>query len=372
MISKDEIIFVAGGTGMVGASLIRRLVAEGYTNITSNYHTRKPPSTLLSSVTHVPLDLTHQRETEQFFESARPRHVYLAAARVGGILANETYPAQFIYDNIMIATNVINAAYRFGAVKLLNLGSSCIYPKFAAQPMKEEYLLTGPLEPTNEAYAIAKIAAIKLCRYFNEQYKTDFLSVMPTNLYGPHDNYNLETAHVLPALIRKFHLAKLLRAGDFHTLRTDLKACSLGFGLDDMLRIDDNDSIRSILESAGNTSEYVMLWGSGEPYREFLHVDDLAAACLMLVERYDCRRIGEFLNIGAGGDMRIKELALLVKDTVGFEGEIRHDPTKKDGVPRKLLDSSRVRELGWSPAIGLAEGIRKTYAWYGSSITATK
>lgn len=364
MTSKDESIFVAGGTGMVGASLIRRLVAEGYTNITSSYHTRKPPSARLSSVTYVPLDLTHQRETEQFFESARPRHVYLAAARVGGILANETYPAQFIYDNIMIASNVINAAYRFGALKLLNLGSSCIYPKFAPQPMKEEYLLTGPLEPTNEAYAIAKIAAIKLCRYFNEQYGTDFLSVMPTNLYGQYDNFNLETAHVLPALIRKFHLAKLLRAGDFQALRVDIQGYALGFGLDEKIDFADDSSTMSVLESAGVTREYVMLWGSGEPYREFLHVDDLASACLTLMERYSYHEINEFVNVGAGEDMRIKDLAPLVKGIVGFEGEIRHDATKNDGVPRKLLDSSRVRELGWSPAIGLAEGIRQTYEWY--------
>jgi len=364
MIRKDESIFVAGGAGMVGSAIIRRLVAEGYTSIVSNYHTRKPASGLPSSVTFLPLDLTHQGETERFFESARPRYIYLAAARVGGILANETYPAQFIYDNIMIATNVINAAYKFGAIKLLNLGSSCIYPKFAPQPMKEEYLLTGALEPTNEAYAIAKIAAIKLCRYFNEQYGTDFLSVMPTNLYGPHDNYNLETAHVLPALIRKFHLAKLLRAGDFKALQADIQGSALGFGLDEKIEFTDGSSIVSALESSGVTSEYVMLWGSGEPYREFLHVDDLASACLILVEKYDYGDIGEFLNVGAGEDMRIRELALLVKEIVGFEGEIRHDETKKDGVPRKLLDSGRARELGWSPVIGLAEGIQHSYAWY--------
>jgi GDP-L-fucose synthase len=364
MMRKDETIFVAGGTGMVGSAIIRRLVADGYTSIASNYRSRKPDAGLPSSVTFLPLDLTHQRETEQFFESARPLYIYLAAARVGGILANETYPAQFIYDNLMIASNVINAAYRFGAIKLLNLGSSCIYPKFAPQPMKEEYLLTGPLEPTNEAYAIAKIAAIKLCRYFNEQYGTDFLSVMPTNLYGPNDNYNLETAHVLPALIRKFHLAKLLRSGDFKGLGEDLQAYSLGFGLDNTLRIDDNDSIRSTLESAGITSEYVMLWGSGEPYREFLHVDDLAAACVFLMERYSSREIGEFVNVGAGEDMPIKELALIIKDIVGFEGALHHDTTKKDGMPKKLLDSSRAKGLGWNPTIGLAEGIRQTHAWY--------
>ncbi len=331
MTSKDETVFVAGGTGMVGASSSGGSLLRG----TQTLPVTTTPQTPIRSfvIGHpLPLDLTHQRETEQFFESARPRHVYLAAARVGGILANETYQLEFIYDNIMIATNVINAAYRYGAIKLLNLGSSCIYPKFAAQPMKEEYLLTGPLEPTNEAYAIAKIAAIKLCRYFNEQYGTNFLSVMPTNLYGQYDNFNLETAHVLPALIRKFHLAKLLRAGDFHALRADLRAYALGLGLDDRLRIDDNGSIRSILESAGITSEYVMLWGSGEPYREFLHVDDLAAACVFLMDRYNSDDLGEFLNVGAGEDMPIKELALLIKETVGFEGSPapRHHEERRD------------------------------------------
>lgn len=349
---------------MVGAAIIRKLLASDYTSIVSNYHNRKPASGLSPSVTFLPLDLTRQRETEQFFESARPQHVYLAAAKVGGILANDTYPAQFIYDNIMIAGNVINAAHKFGVKKLLNLGSSCIYPKFAPQPMTEERLLTGALEPTNEAYAIAKIAAIKLCRYFNEQYGANFLSVMPANLYGSHDNFNLETAHVLPALIRKFHLAQLLRAGDFQALRADIQRCALGFGLDEKIRFTDSSSIVSVVESAGITREHVMLWGSGEPFREFLHVDDLAAACLMLMERYDYRNIGEFLNVGAGEDMRIKDLALLVKEIVGFEGDIRHDMTKKDGMPRKLLDSSRARELGWSPVIGLAGGIQQTYTWY--------
>ncbi len=349
---------------MVGAAIIRKLLASGYTSIISNYHNRKPASGLSPSVTFLPLDLTRQGETEQFFESTRPQHVYLAAAKVGGIFANDTYPAQFIYDNIMIAGHVINAAYRSGVKKLLNLGSSCIYPKFAPQPMKEEDLLTGLLEPTNEAYAIAKIAAIKLCRYFNEQYGTNFLSAMPTNLYGSHDNFNLETAHVLPALIRKFHLAKLLKAGEFQALRADVQRCVLGFGLDEKIKFADDSSIVTVLESAGITSEYVMLWGTGEPYREFLHVDDLAAACLALMEQYDCGDIGEFLNVGAGEDIRIKDLALLVKGIVGFEGQVRHDTTKKDGVPRKLLDSSRVRKLGWSPAIDLKKGRRQAYAWY--------
>ena len=364
MVNKNEAVFVAGGTGMVGAAIIRKLLASGYTNISSNYRNRKPASGIPSSVTFLPLNLTHQRETEQFFESTRPQHVYLAAAKVGGILANETYKAEFIYDNIMIASNVINAAYRFGAAKLLNLGSSCIYPKFALQPMKEEYLLTGLLEPTNEAYAIAKIAAIKLCRYFNEQYGTNFLSAMPTNLYGPHDNFNLETAHVLPALIRKFHLAKLLRAGDYQALRADIQRCALGFGLDGKIELRDGSSIALALESAGVTRERVMLWGSGEPYREFLHVDDLATACVFMLERYNFNDIGEFVNVGAGKDIPIKDLALLIKEIVGFEGTLCHDTTKKDGTPKKLLDSTRAKNLGWSPKIDLTDGIRQTYEWY--------
>ena len=365
---KDETIFVAGGTGMVGRAIVRRLLAEGCTDIVSNYHNRRPVFASPSPVTFVHLDLTRQRETEQFFESKHPQQVYLAAAKVGGILANETYKAEFIYDNITIAANVIEAAHKYGVKKLLNLGSSCIYPKFAPQPMKEEHLLTGLLEPTNEPYAIAKIAAIKLCRYFNEQYGTDFLSVMPTNLYGPHDNYNLETAHVLPALIRKFHLAKLLRAGDLGTLRSDIRRCPLGFGLDEKISLKDGPadgpSILSGLEAAGVTGERVMLWGSGEPYREFLHVDDLASACLALMAQHSFSEIGEFLNVGAGEEIRIRDLALMVREIVGFEGEIHHDKTKKDGTPRKLLDSCRARKLGWSPAISLQEGIRLSYAWY--------
>jgi GDP-L-fucose synthase len=363
VISKDDTIFVAGGTGMVGAAIIRKLLASGYSRIVANYH-RKKPVAESPNVRWFSLDLTRQSDTETFFEKERPAYVYLAAAKVGGILANETYKAEFIYDNIMIAGNVISASHKSGVRKLLNLGSSCIYPKFAPQPMKEEHLLTGVLEPTNEAYAVAKIAAIKLCRYFNEQYGADFLSAMPTNLYGPHDNFNLETAHVLPALIRKFHLAKLLRAGDFQALRNDIQRYALGFGLDEKMKFADDASMVTVLESAGVAREHVMLWGSGEPYREFLHVDDLATACVFMMGQYNFSDIGEFVNVGAGEDMRIKDLALLVKGIVGFEGEIRHDLTKKDGVPRKLLDSSRARALGWSPAIGLAEGIRQTYAWY--------
>ncbi len=365
-------IFVAGGTGMVGSAIIRKLLSAGYTNIVSSYHARPPsapPHHRINTSSHdpvnwVPLDLTRQSDTETFFERERPEYVFLAAAKVGGILANDTYKAEFIYDNIAIAANVINLSYRYGVKKLLNLGSSCIYPRHAPQPMKEEYLLTGPLEPTNEPYAIAKIAAIKLCRYYNEQYGTNFISVMPTNLYGPNDNFNLETSHVLPALIRKFHLAKLLREARLDLVREDVRRYPLGFGLDKEIEVDNFRSLESVLEKLGVTGDYVAVWGSGEPYREFLYVDDLAEAALFLMERYGYREIGEFVNLGMGEDMKIKDLALLVKEITQFQGEVRHDLSRKDGMPKKILDVSSIARLGWRYATGLEEGIKKTYEWY--------
>ena len=303
--TRDSRIYVAGHRGLVGSALVRKLTEAGYSNIVTR--------------TSKELDLRRQSHVEAFFEKEEPEYVFLAAARVGGILANSTYTAEFIYDNIMIASNVIHSAYTFGVKKLLNLGSSCIYPKHAPQPMKEEYLLTGALEPTNEPYAIAKIAAIKLCRYYNEQYGTNFISVMPTNLYGPDDNYDLETSHVLPALIRRFHEAKV------------------------------------------NSQKTVTLWGTGEPLREFLYVDDLAEACLLVMGQHGVDEIGEFINVGTGKDIRIKDLAILIRGIVGFQGEIQHDVSKPDGTPKKLLDVSRIRSLGWSAKTSLEEGIRKTY-----------
>ena len=311
--NKDSKIYVAGHRGLVGSALMRQLKHQGYNNLVVK--------------TSRELDLRRQAEVDRFFEEIRPEYVFLTAAKVGGILANDTYKAEFIYDNIMIAANIINASYRTGVKKLLNLGSSCIYPKFAPQPMKEEHLLTGLLEPTNEPYAIAKIAAIKLCRYYNEQYGTNYISVMPTNLYGPEDNFDLETSHVLPALIRKFHEAK------------------------------------------NEQKDTVVLWGSGEPYREFLYVDDLADACLFLMQKYDYTDIGEFINIGTGQDMKIRDLASLIKDIIGYAGEIRSDLTKPDGTPKKLLDVSRLQKLGWQASIPIDEGIELTYAWYRDSIS---
>jgi GDP-L-fucose synthase len=331
---KNSKIYVAGHTGLVGSSLLRRLLSEGYTNIL----TRKSSE----------LDLTRQADVESFFEKEQPEYVFLAAAKVGGILANITYKAEFIYKNLMIASNVIHAAYRYGTKKLLNFGSSCIYPRSAPQPMKEEHLLTGTLEATNEPYAIAKIAAIKLCRYYNEQYGTNFISVMPTNLYGPEDNFDLRDSHVLPAMIRKFHEAGIAsqRNKAEGKARTKLNAFSQPVSFSE--------------PQPGR----VTLWGTGSPFREFLYVDDLADACFFLMERYDYQQVGELVNIGTGKDISIRDLALMVSDAVGFRGEILWDSTQPEGTPKKLLDISRIRNLGWEPKTDLKAGIRKTYEWY--------
>jgi GDP-L-fucose synthase len=310
---KTSKIYIAGHRGLVGSALVRRLQRDGYRNLIVR--------------TSRELDLRRQSEVEAFFNSERPDYVFLAAAKVGGILANNTYKAEFIYENIMIAANVINASHQVGVKKLLNLGSSCIYPKYAPQPMKEEHLLTGLLEPTNEPYAIAKIAAIKLCRYYNEQYGKNFISVMPTNLYGPNDNFDLNDSHVLPALIRKFHEAKTSGSSD------------------------------------------VTIWGSGEPFREFLYVDDLAEACLFLMKTHEYRGIGEFINIGTGQDIKIKDLAIMIKNIIEYPGEIRHDISKPDGTPKKLLDVSRMKALGWEARTKLQEGIKKTYDFYRDSLS---
>ncbi len=305
---KDSKIYVAGHRGLVGSALKRKLESKGYTNLIFR--------------THKELDLTNQQAVNEFFKQEKPEYVFLAAAKVGGILANSTYPAEFIYENLMIESNIIHAAYKYGVKKLLFLGSSCIYPKLAPQPLKEEYLLTGPLEETNEAYAIAKIAGIRLCKHYNQQYGTNFISVMPTNLYGPNDNFDLETSHVMPALVRKFHEAKV------------------------------------------NNEPEVVVWGTGKPLREFMHVDDMADACVFLMENYDFSEVGEFVNIGAGKDITISELVGLIKEVVGFEGKIKYDTSKPDGTPRKLMDVSRLNGLGWKARISLKDGIKETYEWY--------
>ena len=301
----DSKIYVAGHRGLVGSALVRRLRESGYHNLV--YRTRDE------------MDLEDQRAVFDFFAAERPEYVFLAAARVGGILANDTFPADFIRSNLVIQLNVVEAAYRTGSAKLMFLGSSCIYPKLAEQPIREESLLTGPLEPTNQPYAVAKIAGIELCRSYNRQYGTNYVSVMPTNLYGPGDNFDLQSSHVLPALLRKFHEAKAADAPS------------------------------------------VTVWGSGTPRREFLHVDDMADACVFLMERYDG---SEIVNIGCGQDVAIADLAELVRDAVGYAGEIVFDRSKPDGTPRKLLDVSRLRALGWEARIPLERGVRETYAWY--------
>ncbi len=299
---KEQKIYVAGHRGMVGSAIVRKLETEGFKNIVFR--------------TSSELDLTDQAAVNQFFREEKPDFIFLAAAKVGGIHANNTYRAEFIYRNLMIQNNVIHAAHESNVEKLMFLGSSCIYPKSAPQPMKEEHLLTGLLEPTNEPYAIAKISGIKMCEAYRDQYGCNYISVMPTNLYGPNDNYHPQNSHVLPALIRKFHEAK----------------------------------------QNGNPS--VEVWGSGSPLREFLHVDDLADACFYLMQNYDEK---DFLNIGTGKDISIKDLALLIKEIVGFEGELTWDATKPDGTPRKLMDVGRLTDLGWTAQISLRDGITSTY-----------
>ncbi len=302
---KTAKIYIAGHRGLVGSAIWRRLTSAGFTNLIGR--------------TSRELDLRSQQAVDAFFSEEKPEYVFLAAARVGGILANSSRPAEFIYDNLVIETNLIYAACAHGVRKLLFLGSSCIYPKFCPQPMKEEYLLTGELEQTNEPYAIAKIAGIKMCQAFNRQYGTNFISVMPTNLYGPNDNFDLESSHVLPALLRKFHEAKEQGA------------------------------------------EKVVVWGTGSPRREFLHVDDLADACLYLMQQYDG---SDIVNIGTGTDLTIMELAQIIREVVGFRGQIVFDASKPDGTPVKLLDVSRLTSMGWTAKIPLVRGIEETYRWY--------
>jgi GDP-L-fucose synthase len=306
---KSDKIFVAGHRGMVGSAFMRRLQAEEFKNLVTRERTQ--------------LDLTDESAVAKFFAEERPDIVIIAAAKVGGIKANNDYPVEFLVENLRIQNNVIRSAYENGVRKLLFLGSSCIYPKFAPQPIPESALLTGPLEQTNEAYAIAKITGIKLCQAYVREHGANFISAMPTNLYGPNDNFDLETSHVLAALLRKAHEAKM------------------------------------------HNDRKLVVWGTGKPRREFLHVDDLAAACLLLLKRYDSP---EIINIGCGEDISIRELAELICDVVGFDGKLAWDATKPDGTPRKLLDVSKIRALGWEPAITLRDGIKRTYDWFLKNI----
>lgn len=304
-INKQAKIYIAGHQGLVGSAIVRSLSGLGYKNLILK--TRKE------------LDLLSQDKVNRFFARQKPDYVFLAAAKVGGILANQTYPAEFIYENLVIETNILQAAYKNKVKKLIFLGSSCIYPRNCPQPIKEEYLLSSPLESTNEAYALAKIAGVKMCEFYNQQYGTKFIAVMPTNLYGINDNFSLTSSHVLPAMIRKFHEAKI------------------------------------------NKSPEVILWGTGKPHREFLHVDDLAAALIFLINKYNGQ---EIINIGCGQDLTIKELANKIKTVVGYQGKITWDKTKPDGTPRKLLDVSRLKKLGFKPKINLDKGLKLTYQWF--------
>lgn len=348
--NKNSRIFIAGHRGLVGSAIFRKLKQDGYTN--------------LIVAGRESLDLTNQEQTNRFFKENLPEYVFLAAAKVGGILANQTYPADFIYDNLAIATNVIHAAYKYNVKKLLNLGSSCIYPKYAPQPMKENCLLSGQLEPTNEGYAIAKIAAIKLCKYFNQQYGTNYISVMPTNQYGIGDNFNMETAHLLPMIMRRFHLAKLLRLNRYNELVEDLKRNPLGWGIDKEIDFSSKLSLREALRKVGATEEYVILWGDGSVYRELMCSDDLSDACIYLMSNKDYCDIGEFVNITNGDDIQLKVLFEIVQKIVGYEGSIYFDKSKPNGTPRKLMDDALIKSLGWRPKIQLEEGLKRYYEWY--------
>ena len=339
---KSAKIYVAGHRGLVGSAIVRKLEASGYENL------------VLSTFSE--MDLRNQAAVDLFFAEERPEYVFLAAARVGGIYANNTYPADFIRDNFQVQTNVIDDAWRNRVNRLLFLGSSCIYPKLAPQPMHESCLLTGELEPTNEAYAIAKIAGIKMCQAYHKQYGFDAISAMPTNLYGPNDSFDLDNSHVLPALIRKFHLAKLALAGDAAAIAAD-EARHGAIPAD----------IRESLSLDSDNPPKVILWGSGNPYREFLHVDDMVAACLFLMEIKDAELAPyplRLFNLGMGSDVTIRELAELVQKIVGFEGEVIWDSSKPDGTPRKLMDVGIVKSLGWEAAILLEEGISDAYQAY--------
>lgn len=349
---KDAKIYIAGHMGMVGSAIRRKLEAEGYKNL------------VFRNI--VELDLIDQQAVEQFFTQEKPEYVIIAAAKVGGIHANNTYRAQFLYENLMIQSNIIHTSWRHGVKKLLFLGSSCIYPKLAPQPLKEEYLLTGELEPTNEPYAIAKIAGIKMCENYYRQYGCDYISVMPTNLYGPNDNYNLETSHVLPALIRKMFLAKCLE-------NRELKRIEKNLGFTGSNNCKENVNIRELKKygiSWDSTTQKVKLslWGTGNPYREFLHVDDMASACIYILKNISAEQLYGMgithLNIGSGKDLQIKDIANIIADIAGFNGEINWDSTKPDGTPRKLMDVSRLNELGWTYQIPLEEGIAKVFKDY--------
>ena len=351
---KDSIIYVSGHNGLVGSAILRCLKKNGYKNILTKSHTE--------------LDLTNQAAVDSFFSQEKPEYVFLAAARVGGIVANNTYPADFIYTNLMIGANIINASYKNGVKKLLNLASSCVYPKEAPQPMKEQYLLDGALEKTSEAYSIAKIAAIKLCHYYNKQYGTNFITLMPPNQYGIGDNFNMQTAHFLPMILRRFHLAKLLQHNDFEAIRKNLKKDKLGWGIDEKVDFSSESSLEAACNSVGAFRDKIISWGDGKAYRELMNSDDLADICLKLMINKNAEDIGEFLNIGVGEDIQIKDLLTFVATITGYKGEIVFDASKPNGVYRKLLDNTKMKQLQININRSIKDGISDFYKWYVSNI----
>jgi len=352
--NKHSKIYIAGHGGLVGSAIWENLQSKGYTNLVGKRHSE--------------LDLLDSVAVREFFDREQPEYIFLAAAHVGGIMANNTYRADFIYRNLQIQNNVIGESWRHGVKKLLFLGSTCIYPKEAPQPMGEETLLTGPLEYTNEPYAIAKIAGLKMCESFNLQYGTNFIAVMPTNLYGPNDNFDLERSHVLPAMIRKIHLAKCLMEGDMDAIREDLRRRPV----EGAKGSEADTQIIALLEKYGVTHGRVALWGSGKPLRAFLWSGEMADACVFIMEKVDFTDLSAgqtevrncHINIGTGKEISIRNLAMLIKETIGFNGEIVFDPSKPDGTMRKLTDPSKLNALGWRHQIDIEEGVRQMYEWY--------
>jgi len=360
---KSNKIYIAGHRGLVGSAIVRQLEERGFTNLLMR--------------THEKLDLTNQAAVKNFFTQEKPDYVILAAAKVGGIYANNTYPADFIYQNMMIEANVINSAYESKVKRLLFLGSTCIYPKAVEQPMREDALLTGVLEPTNEPYALAKIAGIKLCESYNRQHGTDFRSVMPTNLYGEGDNFNLENSHVIPAIMRKLHLAKCLENNDWQAIKADInknpiKGITVHSTNDQILKLLAKHGIHSIfnIENSKLGSASVELWGSGNPRREFLHVQDMVEASLFVLEldeqtyRANTQPILSHINVGTGKDVTIREMVETMKQVVGYKGKLTFDIAKPDGPPRKLIDVTRLTKMGWNYSVDLKEGLKKVYNWY--------
>tara|TARA_B100000900_G_scaffold53214_1_gene39432 strand:+ start:15642 stop:16739 length:1098 start_codon:yes stop_codon:yes gene_type:complete len=352
MISKSSKIYIAGHTGLVGSEILKKFSKKGYSNLIYK--------------THSELDLINQQKVMRFFEIEKPEYVIIAAAKVGGIEANNTYRAEFIYNNLMIQTNIIHAAYINNIKKLIFLGSTCVYPKKTPQPIKEEYLLTSSLEYTNEPYAIAKIAGIKMCENYNNQYKTDFISLMPTNLYGSNDNFDLETSHVIPALMRKIHLAKCLEKNDWREIKNDLEK----YPINKLNLNAGHDEVISVLKDYGITKKKVEIWGSGLPRRDFLWSADLAEACLFVLDHFSAiqnfgsQNTNSHINIGTGNEISIKELCLLIKNIVNYNGSFYFNDSKPDGTMRKQIDIEKIKKMGWKPSITLEKGLKKMYKFY--------